>query len=94
MSQCFSAKIGRPILNGIKFIKEPAKAPPANQKLAWILQLAHKLCSHFGYGVTGVSFDMKNDLAVQALNIENAEVDTLLEDIPEEIAIHLASLNG
>lgn len=83
-----------PVLNSIKFGTDPTKAPQQNQKLAWTVNLAQKLCVHFGFGVPIKTIEIFSDPAVAALGFNPTELNELLEDIPEQVNLQLTSLSG
>lgn len=82
-----------PITQSIKFLNDPTKCPEKFQKLAWTLKLTHRICEHFGFGLTGKSVDFTLEASMAALSIEMPELEEMLEEIPELVNTQLSSLS-
>jgi HD-like signal output (HDOD) protein len=82
------------ILNGIKFLNDPTKAPEASQKLALTIAIAHKICKHLSYGLEEGLVDFYADSSLNTLGIERQEFSDLLEDLPGLVDSQLASLSS
>jgi HD-like signal output (HDOD) protein len=82
-----------PIHNSIKFLRNPMQAPEQNRKLALTIALAHRICSHFGFGTDLKNIDFSNDDGVKNLELESAEFNEMLEDIPDVVSTQLSAFS-